>query len=84
VELRPAQFGAGRFVAALDLKIVDDGEWNHAWSARAGLEIARVPGAGPAGRVLSLLGQFYDGPAPYGQFYREDIRYYGVGLHFSL
>lgn len=84
VELRPGQFGAGRFVAALDLKIVDDGEWNHAWSARAGLEIARVPGAGSSGRVLSLLGQFYDGPAPYGQFYREDIRFYGVGLHFSL
>jgi hypothetical protein len=84
VEVRPARFGAGRLLAALDVKAVDEEEWNIGWSVRAGVEIARVPAEGRASRVLSLLGHYYDGPAPYGQFYREAIRFYGVGLHFSL
>jgi len=84
LELRPASFGAGRLVAALDIKLVDDGDWSTAWSARAGIEIARLPGAGRPSRVVSVLGQYYDGVAPYGQFYREDIRFWGIGLHFSL
>ena len=82
VELRPAQFGAGRVVAALDVKVVEAADWEWAWSGRAGIEIARVPSAGHPPRVLSLLGEYYDGPAPYGQFYRENIRYFGAGLHF--
>jgi hypothetical protein len=84
LELRPASFGAGRLVAALDVKLVDDGDWKAAWSARAGIEIARVPGTGGPSRVVSLLAHYYDGAAPYGQFYRENIRFYGIGLHFSL
>ncbi len=84
LELRPASFGAGRLVAALDVKLVDDGGWKAAWSARAGIEIARLPGAGGPSRVVSLLAHYYDGAAPYGQFYRQNIRFYGIGLHFSL
>lgn len=84
VEVRPASFGAGRLLAALDVKVVDDNEWNFAWSARAGIELVRVPSQGHPPRVISVLGQYYDGAAPYGQFYRESIRFYGVGLHFSL
>jgi len=84
VELRPGSMRTGRLVVALDVKIVDDADWQVAWSGRAGIEIARVPGPGHPPRMLSLLGQFYDGPAPYGQFYRDDIRYYGLGVHFSL
>lgn len=84
IELRPATFGAGRLLAALDLKVVDDGDWSHAWSARAGLEIARIRSAGHPARVLSILAHYYEGVAPYGQFYRENIRFYGFGLHFSL
>jgi hypothetical protein len=90
IELRPTQFGSGRLVAAYDLKVIDrrsgataaaDSKW--ASSARAGVEIARVPNLGHPPRVLALLVHWYDGPAPYGQFYRDDIRFLGVGLHFS-
>jgi hypothetical protein len=84
VELRPATFGSGRLVAALDLKIIDDVDWQLSWSARAGIEIARAPSAGHPARVLSLLAEYYDGSAPYGQFYRDNIRYFGAGIHFTL
>jgi hypothetical protein len=83
VEVRPGSFGSGRLVAALDLKVVEAVEWEWGWSARAGIEIARMPQPGHPPRVLSLLGSWYDGPAPYGQFYQEQIRFFGLGLHFS-
>ncbi|MEX2529674.1 MAG: DUF1207 domain-containing protein [Gemmatimonadota bacterium] len=28
--------------------------------------------------------EYYDGPSPYGQFYREDVRFFGAGIHVSL
>jgi hypothetical protein len=31
-----------------------------------------------------LMLEIYDGPSPYGQFFRDDISYVGVGLHFGL
>ena len=34
------------------------------------------------GQMSLEVGEFYDGVAPYGQFYRDDIRYFGAG--FSL
>ena len=37
-----------------------------------------------ASRRWSLLGHYYDGPSPYGQFFRSGVTYYGVGLHFAL
>ncbi len=83
IELRPATFGAGRLLAAFDVKAVDDEDWEVAWSARVGIEIARIPSPGHPPRVVSLVGELYDGLAPYGQFYREDIRYVGIGLNLA-
>lgn len=83
IEIRPPGFGEGRLVAALDVKAVEEADWETAWSARAGLEIARIPSPGHPPRVISLMAEFYDGVAPYGQFYREDIRYWGFGLNLS-
>lgn len=82
-ELRPVVFGGGRILAAFDYKLVDDGSWSYGWNARAGLELARVPSPGHPPRVVSLVVDYYDGIAPYGQFYREDIRYVGVGINLS-
>jgi hypothetical protein len=81
-ELRSLLSDDLRLMAAIDMKAVDEDEWNHAWSMRAGLEIAHVPTPGHPPDVISLFAEFYDGAAPYGQFYRDDIRYWGVG--FSL
>jgi len=33
---------------------------------------------------VSLQLQGYTGPAPYGQFYQENVRSVGVGVHFDL
>ena len=82
-ELRPIVLSSIRLLAAADLKVVDDETWSRAWSVRAGLEIARIPHPGHPPRVISLIGEFHDGAAPYGQFYREDIRYLGAGFSLS-
>jgi hypothetical protein len=79
-EVRPAIFMNGRLVAAVDFKAVKEDEWSGAWSARAGLEIARIPSPGHPAEVIAIYVEYYDGVAPYGQFYREDIRYWGFGV----
>lgn len=79
-ELRPEITGRGRMLLAVDLKLLDHQGWDRAVSARAGLEIAHVARAGPLPRVIALVGEFYDGASPYGQFYRQDIRYWGLGF----
>ena len=79
-EVRPVLGGGFRLLGAVDFKLVDDDDWQQAWSARLGFEIARIPHEGHPPRVISLVGEFYDGIAPYGQFYREDIRYFGAGF----
>lgn len=83
IELRPGGFANGQLLLALDVKTVEEADWQTGWSARAGLEIARIPSPGHPPRIISLMGEFYDGPAPYGQFYREDIQSWGFGLHLS-
>lgn len=82
-ELRPVLFGGGRVLLAFDYKLVDDGSWSYAWDARTGLELARVPSPGHPPRVLSVFFDWYEGTAPYGQFYRDDIRFFGAGFSLS-
>lgn len=90
VELRPhasVNFGAlavGRFVAAADAKVVNDTSSRTGVSVRAGFEFGRPREAEVAGRRWSLLGEYYDGPSPYGQFHRQKVRLTGIGFHFTL
>ena len=91
IELRPAQrllrFGsvAGvRFVAAGDVKASEQQDWKPAISVRTGFEFDRPRDSDPPGRRWGLLFEAYDGPSPYGQFFRRDVRYYGAGIHFTL
>jgi len=91
LELRPAKrllrFGtvAGvRFVAAGDLKASQEQDWKPAISVRTGFEFDRPRDTDPPGRRWGLLFEAYDGPSPYGQFFRRDVRYYGAGIHFTL
>lgn len=82
--LRLGNLAGLRLVAAADFKSVEDLDWKVATSARAGIEVNRAQTTAHAARSWSILGHWYDGPAPYGQFFREHVEYYGVGLHFSL
>lgn len=70
-----------RLIAGLDVKAIEEVDWKAAWSARAGIEVGRSPGAEHRSRRWSLLFEYYDGPSPYGQFFRDQVSYYGVGLH---
>jgi hypothetical protein len=84
VEFRSATGSSVGLLAAVDMKATEEQDWRPALSGRAGLEIgwARDPGHPP--RTVRLLAEMYDGPSPYGQFYSEKLRYWGVGLHVSL
>jgi len=89
-ELRPMPFiiplgglGGFRFLAATDVKSSKEHDWQPSVSARVGLEYDRARSAEPAARRWALLLEYYDGPSPYGQFFREQVRYTGIGVHFS-
>ena len=89
VEVRPGGavvrvggLGTGRLVAALDVKSTEERKWRVGWSARLGVEFQ--PAGTTMPRRLSVQLEAYAGPAPYGQFYVENVKSVGVGLHFSL
>jgi hypothetical protein len=92
VEFRPSAplisfgttVGAVRPIAAVDVKAAEQQDWDPAISARAGLEFERSRGADPPSRRWALMLEMYDGPSPYGQFFRQKIRYVGLGAHFQL
>lgn len=79
-EIRPVVFGNGRVFGAVDVKAAPDQGWDRAVSAKAGIEIARVPTPGHPAEVITISFEYYDGLAPYGQFYLESIRFWGVSL----
>jgi hypothetical protein len=78
--LRLGRVAAGRVVAALDAKAVEDQAWRVGWSAVAGLELADPAAASGAGWRWRLFAQAYAGPAPFGEFYRERLSSLGVGV----
>jgi hypothetical protein len=89
-ELRPptlVRFGTlatVRLVAAGDAKVVRDTTTRTGVSVRAGFEFARPNELESGSRRWSLLGEYYDGPSPYGQFLRTQVRFTGIGIHFTL
>jgi hypothetical protein len=83
-EVRAPATGTLKVLTAVDLKSSEEQDWKFAWSARAGLEAGFGRDAAHPPRRWSLLFEFYDGPSPYGQFYREQVRFWGLGLHLSL
>lgn len=82
--LRFGQLGRARFVAAGDVKAPAEQEWSPAVSARVGLEVGRAREVPYPSRRWRIMGEFYSGPSPYGQFFDEQVTYYGLGMHLSL
>ena len=76
----PVLWGA-RLVAGLDLKWFEETGWRVGASAKVGLEFGRPR---PERRGITVLLEAYDGFAPFGQFYRDDITYYGLSVQFDL
>ena len=71
----------GRLVAGLDLRWFEETGPGVGASAKLGLEYGRPR---PERRGVTVLLEAYDGFAPFGQFYRDDITYYGLGVQFDF
>ena len=84
VELHTGRMRKVQVVAGVDIKATEFHDWSPAVSGRVGLEFGRPGPGGHPGRLVTLMLELYDGPSPYGQFFRDDISYVGIGLHFGL
>jgi len=82
--VRLGRFGDGRLVAALDGKSFQDRNWHVGWTLHTGLAFTPTSAAAPGGGGWSVLLEAYGGPAPFGQFFRENISSVGLGLAFDL
>ena len=67
-----------RPVAAVDVQHREETDWNTDLSVRAGFELEDLS---MASRRVLLLGEWYDGHSPNGQFFDEKIEFFGVGAH---
>lgn len=76
----PILFGQ-RLTAGLDVKWLEPADWHSGVSAKAGIKLS---GASSERRGVTLLVEFYDGFAPFGQFFVEDLSYRGVTLQFDF
>lgn len=83
-ELRVGPRSGVRLVAAVDVKSVEQQNWKPGWAGTVGLELAHWSSPGHPPRLLSVVGQVYDGPSPYGQFLVEHTRFWGWGFQFQL
>ncbi len=77
-------FGEGRLVAAVDGKSFEDREWQVGWSLKTGLAFSSPTATGGSGPRWSVILTAYNGPTPYGQFYRENLSSAGVGVALGL
>jgi hypothetical protein len=84
VEFRTGRARTLQMVAGVDIKTTEFHDWSPAVSVRGGVEFGRPGPGGHPGRLITLLLELYDGPSPYGQFFRDDISYVGIGLQFGL
>jgi len=84
LELRTGRPRNVQLVGGVDVKTTELHDWSPAVSGRVGLEFGRAAPGGHPVRPVTLMLELYDGPSPYGQFFRDDISYVGIGLHFGL
>lgn len=67
------------FLAAVDLQSREEQSWRLNRSYQAGFAFNRT-----GGREIRLMLEHFDGFSPNGQFYRERLRYTGLGLYFGF
>lgn len=70
-----------RPIIAADIKHYDENNWSTDVSARAGVEFNNLQ---VLGRKLQILGEYYNGYSPSGQFYKQKVEYLGVGAHYHF
>ncbi len=73
----------GRLSAGYDMHLFELHDWSPDHSAEMGIELGKDD---PTRRNFKILGQYYHGNSPFGQFFLDPkkISYFGFGLRFSL
>lgn len=81
LEVRPPwSFADGllRPVAAADFQSAEESRWRIDSSVRAGLELVSTA---QRDYVVQLMLEYYRGRNPNGQFFLNEVEFYGIGLH---
>lgn len=77
--VRPRAAGRLSFIAAADIQASEELDWRRSRSYQAGFEFR----SGSPRRARLML-EHFRGHSPNGQFYRESLRYTGLGLYFGF
>ncbi|HKJ72081.1 MAG TPA: DUF1207 domain-containing protein [Gammaproteobacteria bacterium] len=78
------QGGGTYLVAGVDVKAFQHHDWEPAWSLTTGLEFHPTLPGQSRDKYWSLLAVAYKGPSPYGQFFTQEVRYWGLSMEFNL
>lgn len=71
----------GGLVGGIDVQAMEEHDWSTDISVKLGLQLQRP---NPSNRRIRLLLEGFKGHSPYGQFFRDRIAYYGIGLFFGF
>lgn len=72
----------GRLLGGVDMKSWREHDWSVDTSIKVGLEFGGA--TQPGRRRLRVMAEAYDGYSPHGQFYDDEISYYGVGVYLGF
>jgi hypothetical protein len=70
-----------RPIAGADFKSFEEHDWGLDASLKAGLAFG---GNGPGERHMRLMGGWYHGYSPHGQFYNNKVEFYGIELSLGF
>ena len=73
--------GRLRPVAGIDLQFKAENNWHPDVSVRAGLQFENVS---VLSRNMQVLAEYFNGRSFDGQFFKEPIEYFGIGVHFNF
>jgi hypothetical protein len=72
---------SGRPIVGVDMKSFEEHNWAINTSIKAGLEFGHP---NPGQRRLRLMAEWYKGFDPRGQFYKNKVEYYGMGVSLGF
>jgi hypothetical protein len=70
-----------RLTGGVDVKWLEAADWRSGTSVKIGTMVGRYS---PDRRGFTVFLEYYDGFAPFGQFFVEDVKYYGATLQFDF
>jgi len=77
--VHPRALGTLDFVAGVNVQASQELDWSRSVACQAGFEIRHF-----SQRRARLMLEYFAGHSPNGQFYRDKLRYTGVGLYFGF